>query len=170
MQPLKEATAEKHKKAETMPFNIRMFQGQLTEAEYLSYLYQQREIFQTIENIGLPSDALKRTEAVQTDIDELEAKGNSSDAILSSTRRYADYLGTKDRETILPHVYLNYLAIMFGGQIMKTKVPSSGKMYDFANGHEGMMAIRQVQKDEWADEVNKAYDFIIDIFKELEPA
>jgi hypothetical protein len=29
-------------------------------------------------------------------------------------------------------------------------------------------AIRAIQKDEWADEVNKGFDFMIEIFKELE--
>jgi heme oxygenase len=29
-------------------------------------------------------------------------------------------------------------------------------------------SIRAVQKDEWADEVNKAFDFMIEIFDELE--
>ena len=35
---------------------------------------------------------------------------------------------------------------------------------------EAMMAVRSVQKDEWADEVNRAYEYIIDIFDELEKA
>jgi hypothetical protein len=57
---------------------------------------------------------------------------------------------------------------MFGGQQMKKKVPSSGKMYEFENTKEGMQAIRKLQKDEWAEEVNKGYDFIIEIFNELD--
>ena len=105
---------------------------------------------------------------MQADIDELEAKGYSARIVLKSTKNYTDYLSALNAEEILPHVYLNYLAIMFGGQIMKEKVPSSGKMYEFENGKEGMMAIRKVQKDEWADEVNKAYEYVIDICEELE--
>jgi hypothetical protein len=41
-------------------------------------------------------------------------------------------------------------------------------MYDFENMQECIQSIRRVQKDEWADEVNKGYDFIILIFEELE--
>ena len=33
---------------------------------------------------------------------------------------------------------------------------------------ESMQSVRDIQKDEWADEVNKGFDFMIDIFKELE--
>ena len=42
-----------------------------------------------------------------------------------------DYLGSLSYEQILPHVYLNYMAIMFGGQMMKKAVPSTGRMYVF---------------------------------------
>ena len=167
MLPLKEATSEKHKKAETMPFNTRMFQGLLSKEDYLLYLIQQLEIFKAIESIGLPSPALERVTAVQQDIDELNTS-ESNHSILNSTSDYTRYLSTLDYEGILPHVYLNYLAIMFGGQMMKKKVPSTGKMYDFGNPKEGMQAIREVQQDEWADEVNKAFDYIINIFDELE--
>ncbi len=51
---------------------------------------------------------------------------------------------------------------------MKKSVPSAGRMYDFDNMPEAAQSIRNVQKDEWADEVNKGFDFIITIFDELE--
>jgi heme oxygenase len=168
MIPLKEAISIKHKQAERMPFNFRMFKGLLTKNEYLLYLNQQLQIFQTIENIGLPHNGLKRTENVQADIDELKAEGCSSDTILNSTQAYADYLDSLSYEQVLPHVYLNYLAIMFGGQMMKKVVPSTGRMYVFDNMQESIQSIRKVQKDEWADEVNKGFDFNISIFEELE--
>ena len=50
MLPLKEATSIKHKQAERMPFNARMFRGQLSKNEYLLYLTQQLQIFQAIES------------------------------------------------------------------------------------------------------------------------
>jgi heme oxygenase len=168
MLPLKEATAEKHKKAERMPFNVRMFKGQLSKNEYLLYLNQQLQIFQAIERIGLPHASLERSKSIQADIDELNSHGYYSDQILNKTNAYLYYLRSLKYEEILPHVYLNYLAIMFGGQIMKKSVPSSGRMYDFENMPEAAKSIREVQKDEWADEVNKAYDYIISIFDELE--
>jgi len=57
---------------------------------------------------------------------------------------------------------------MFGGQMMKKAVPSTGRMYVFDNTQEAIQTIRNVQKDEWADEVNKGFDFNILIFEELE--
>ncbi len=169
MLPLREATMHRHKEAEQMPFNVKMFKGELTEAQYLEYLNQQLAIFSTIESKGLPNNTLARVDAIQEDIDELVKKGNTKGIELTeNTNKYTNYLDRLDSETILPHVYLNYLAIAFGGQIMKKKVPSSGKMYDFESKKEAIQAVRDVQKDEWADEVNRAYDYLISIFKDLE--
>ena len=170
MLPLREATIHKHKEAEQMLFNIQMFKGELTEEQYLAHLNQQLAIYDAIESKGLPSPTLSRVNEVQEDIDELVAKGCTSKELTDSTKRYTTYLDTLDSEGILPHVYINYLGIMFGGQIMKKNVPSSGKMYNFENKKEAIQAVRDVQKDEWADEVNKAYDYIIDIFRDLETA
>jgi hypothetical protein len=168
MLSLKEATSNKHKKAEKMPFNIRMFEGSLSKTEYLAYLNQQLQIFQTIEHTGLPLDSLKRSEPVQADIDELRSQGFHTELILESTRKYVDYLISLSFEEILPHVYLNYMAIMFGGQMMRKAVPSTGRMYVFDNLQASIQSIRNIQKDEWSEEVNKGFDFIILIFDELE--
>ena len=47
MLPLKEAIAEKHSLAEKMPFNQKMFRGELSNEEYTTYLTQQYAIFST---------------------------------------------------------------------------------------------------------------------------
>ena len=60
------------------------------------------------------------------------------------------------------------MALMFGGQIMKSKVPGKGRMYDFDNVPELVAMIRGIQKDEWADEVNKGFQYIINILDELQ--
>jgi heme oxygenase len=166
--PLKEATSEKHKVAERMPFNVRMFRGLLAKDEYALYLRQQFQIYQALESKGMPHDSLRRTESVQADIDELKSQGHATDFVLKSTSAYVDYLDSLTYEQALPHIYLNYMAIMFGGQMIKKFVPSTGRMYDFDNMQEAIQSIRMVQKDEWADEVNKGFDFNISIFDELE--
>jgi len=166
--PLKEATSEKHKIAERKPFNVRMFRGLLSKEEYALYLNQQLQIFQVLESKGLPHNSLIRTEKVLADLDELRAEGHASDFILSSTTNYVDYLDSLSYEQALPHIYLNYMAIMFGGQMIRKSVPSTGRMYDFDNTQEAIQSIRSVQQDEWADEVNKGFDFNISIFEELE--
>lgn len=166
--PLKDATSVKHKLAEKMPFNVKMYKGQLSKKDYLKYLQQQLAIFETIENIGIPHENLKRVSNVQLDIEELIQEGITPSEILKSTMEYIVHLKNKNYDEILPHVYLNYLALAFGGQMIKKSVPSKGKMYDFENLQETVASIRAVQKDEWADEVNVGFDFLIRIFEELD--
>ena len=57
---LRESTAELHSKAEKMPFNQKMFKGELSKTEYLHYLYQQAAIFTIIEQHKLPHPDLAR--------------------------------------------------------------------------------------------------------------
>jgi heme oxygenase len=172
MLPLKEAIAEKHSLAEKMTFNQRMFKGELSNEEYTLYLCQQLAIFDAIERHELPHTSLYRARLVYADIKELmELKDGESLDIkpLEATNEYRKYLNVLTQEELLPHVYLNYLAIMFGGQMMKAKSPGSGRMYEFdGDMREIAGSIRAIQKDEWADEANKALDYNISILDELQ--
>jgi heme oxygenase len=176
MLPLKEAIAEKHSLAEKMTFNQRMFNGEISKEEYVLYLSQQLAIFDSIERFPLPHTSLNRLDSIVNDLRELyiDIKGLSEEFTLEivpliSTNQYRKYLNTLTQEELLPHVYLNYLALMFGGQMMKSKVPGSGKMYEFdGDMREIAGSIRAIQKDEWADEANKALDYNITILDELQ--
>ena len=160
---LREATAEKHKIAEKMPFNQRMMQKQLSKLDYLNYINQHFEIFTAIEANDLPHPSLNRTQLISLDIQELQLELKAPNVVLNSTKLYVAYLQNLSYQDLLPHIYLNYLAVMFGGQIIKKVVPSTGNMYEFENMNEAASTIRALQKDEWADEVNKGFDFNIAI-------
>lgn len=169
---LREATAELHKKAEKMPFNQRMFKGELSKKDYLRYLLVQCVIFQCIEehqHSKLHPD-LPRLKKVFLDIEELQSELGSDISVtdMLSVKKYGQYLESLNDDRLYPHIYLNYLALAYGGQMMKSKVPGSGRMYDFDNLQEVVGSIRAIQKDEWADEVNKGFQNIITILDELE--
>jgi heme oxygenase len=172
---LKEATAEKHRKAERMAFNVLMINGKLTAPQYEWYLQAQYKIFEAIEdNFELPHPSLARKEAVKSEIDSVGMDAvnggvpQSTTPIVQSALDYAEYLKGLEQEEVNAHIYLHYLALMFGGQMIKAKVPGNGAMYEFG---EDMMvaagAIRDIQSDDWADEVNLGFDKMIEIFKEL---
>ena len=166
MKPLKEATHIKHKEVERMPFNVKMFRGHLTKEQYGWYLRSQLGIFRVLEdNFEFPHEGLKRIEAVLSDLMSLGINELVCDV---ATREYVAYLRGLSQEDANAHIYLNYLAIMFGGQMMKKATPGPGKMYEFENMKECMESVRAIQKDEWADEVNKGFDFMIKIMKNLE--
>jgi len=167
MKPLKEATHDKHKEAERMLFNVKMFKGELTKEQYAKYLLSQLEIFSAIEeNFEMPHEGLKRKYAVIEDLKSLDF--HQLEIVDNATLKYADYLRGLTQEEVNAHIYLNYLAIMFGGQMMKKMTPGEGNMYEFEDMNESAAHIRAIQKDEWADEVNRGFDFMIEIFKELE--
>lgn len=160
---LRELTSDLHRKAEKMPFNQKMFNGELTKEEYLNYLHQQYYIFEELEKKELPHTSLNRFENVKSDIIEL---GGFVFGKNESTNSYIEHLSKLEDTT--PHIYLNYFALLFGGQMMKSKIHGSGKMYDFENVNECIMSIRKIQKDEWSDEVNNGFEFIINILDELQ--
>jgi hypothetical protein len=163
---LKEATAELHSKAEKMEFNQRMFRGELSQDEYLNYLIQQSYIFQEIEGRNLPHSNLKRLDTIHNDINEL---GGYKFKISKPTTDYVVYLGDLNQSNLNAHIYLNYLAIMFGGQMIKSKVPGSGRMYEFEGDMRELIgSVRAIQNDEMADEVNKGFQYIINILDELQ--
>ena len=166
MKQLKEATHIKHKQVERIKFNVKMFKGELTKEQYGWYLRSQLGIFRALEdNFEFPHEGLKRIEAVAFDLMSLGINELVCDV---ATREYAAYLRGLSQEDANAHIYLNYLAIMFGGQMMKKATPGPGKMYEFENMKECMESVRAIQKDEWADEVNKGFDFMIKIMKNLE--
>jgi len=164
---LYEDTVDKHKTAERMPFNSKLIKGELTVSEYVEYLKGQYSIFSTIEdNFELPHPELKRGDVIKEDLIELGVDDFSTS--MESVRTYTDYLKKMNQLEVNPHIYLHYLAIVFGGQFIRQNIHGSGKMYNFVNMKDLIESIRMLQRDDWKDEVNKGYDFIISILKELE--
>jgi heme oxygenase len=162
--------------------------GNISKQEYKAYLCQQLLIFSSIEEkrrFPLPHESLKRLTNIFRDLSELDkmiikmrTSGESMNdlttstptynELTNSTRTYVDYLKRLNQKQLLPHVYLNYLALMFGGQMMKDKVPGSGRIYQFDNLQDAIMSIRSIQQDDWQYEVNKGFTYIIGMFNELQ--
>lgn len=69
------------------------------------------------------------------------------------------------------HIYVRHMGDLSGGQMIKDRVPGSGKMYQFADMthsiDEMKGLIRRRTKDSMADEANKAFEFSTKIFEEL---
>jgi hypothetical protein len=104
--------------------------------------------------------------SINEDINEL---GGYKSKISKPTTDYVVYLGDLNQSSLNAHIYLNYLAIMFGGQMIKSKVPGSGKMYEFEGDMRELIgSVRAIQNDEMADEVNKGFQYIINILDELQ--
>jgi heme oxygenase len=167
---LRENTAELHSMAEKISFNQRLLNGELSNSEYINYLKSQLYIFEFIEDyFTLPHPSLHRRLSIITD---LSNRGVELDEYLDydspATKNYTNYLRELGADRILPHIYLNYMALMFGGSIIEKGIKGSTEMYKFKNMDECILSIRQLQSDDWADEVNIGFKYIIDILEELD--
>ena len=166
MIPLQNAIQEKHTQMAEMPFIQKILSDELTNDEYVAYLAQQYAVFALIERFDLPHIDLNRANKVQLDIDEL-TDDITQHPIMFATANYCRYLSNLTQEELLPHIYINYLDVMLDEQDMKSKVPGSGKMYEFDNMTEALESIRAIQQDVWAIEANKALNYNIAILDEL---
>ncbi len=165
---LKEATKEKHQQAEIHEVNRILLSGDITIHRYREYLKYQLEVFSTIENnffFALPHSDMRRRDRIESDLADLGEHSMCSD--LESVREYCDYLKNLETFQIDAHIYLNYMALLYGGQMIKSKVPGIGSTYDFDNKGEIIASIRNKQQDSWAYEVNIGFDYTIRIMDEL---
>lgn len=175
---LKELTKERHKEAESCEFNVRMMQGNLTKHEYLQYLGQLYMLFEHLDELAyfmMPPNVqgdFQRRYRILDDMREI-TDDISSITLVPSTVKYYMYLDTMVAEyddiRAYGHIYLNYMALLYGGQFMKTKVPSSGELYNFYDKNDEIIsAIRSIEPQINPDEVNLGYDFYIGMFNELQ--
>ena len=125
MSNLRDATKTLHGRLESLPFNKRMFEGNQTNAERATYLCSNLEIFEVLDP-HVPVN-MRRSSLIEEDIGKLnEAFADAP----QTTFAYRTYL-EKVCDDLRPHIYLNYMGFMFGGQIMKKRYPQAASMYEF---------------------------------------
>jgi heme oxygenase len=167
---LREQIAVKHEAAEKTKFVEFLLIGKIPKRMYADYLYNQYLCYRVMEEKaqkqGLLSDMpeLWRADKMKEDLDEL-VEGDFVPQ--NSTIEYMNYL-TSEPVNLLAHVYVRHFGDMYGGQMIKKVVPSSGKMYEFENRKEMIDKIRPMLTEDLGVEANKCFDFVIQLFNELE--
>lgn len=174
---LREHTKDLHDLAEQTQFAQHLISGNIDKALYTNYLYQMALIYGPIElgnkNQGFLAHlpGLERANAIYEDFVELAGKTHAYQW-LPSTTKYYNYilalLSDADRvHLIKAHMYCRHLGDLYGGQIVASKVPGSGRFYKFENAPQLRDQIRQLLTDDLADEARVAFQFTIDIMREL---
>jgi len=174
---LREHTRDKHELAEKTEFAQLLLSGNINKEQYSNYLAQMMSIYVSLETkahtagIIAGMAGLPRARYIYDDLVEL-CGSVPVFSMLPSTERYLDYLEQlatdPDKEKrLMAHVYVRHMGDLHGGQIIKKRVPGSGKFYDFENRKELLEKIREKLDDSMANEANVAFDFAIDIMKEL---
>ena len=163
---LKEATADLHSKAEKTQFSQLIFSGTIPEQEYAYYLFNMYHIHNALETkYELPHPSLNRCKSIEKDLGSLIKLKMD---LTESTKKYIDYINTLTEEQWKAHIYVNYLAIVYGGQMIKKIVPTSHRSLEFKNPDMLKVNIRAKLKDDMADEANIAFDWAIKLLNDYD--
>lgn len=161
---LKQKTKKLHKEVEEQEFRQRMINGNLSRKEYIEYLQVLYSVFKELEKESLPHEDLRRLKLIDRDLREIDGEVRESD--ISSV--YVKYLSILPKEKKIPHIYLNYIALVLESDIGKDSVSGSGRIYKFENKEKIVSTLKKIESKEWVDEVNRGYTFWNDILNELE--
>jgi heme oxygenase len=174
---LKEITKDLHHEAEKTAFAKLLLSGKITKEQYAKYLFNINPIYFTIEKYAQAQGILDQlpglTRSTKIWTDFLEIAGNpSSYRMCQSTLAYQGYLeelaNNPERKHLLKaHMYVRHMGDLFGGQIIKNRVPGSGTFYDFDNIEELKSGIRAELDDTLGGEARVAFEWAIKIMKDL---
>jgi heme oxygenase len=174
---LKEATKDLHTAAERTIFAKKLIKGDLTQEEYANYLWQMVLVYNGIEVAANSQGMLKnlpdieRAHKIYQDCIELvgpyhQLKWNPT------TIEYYQYLlslnyNSERRHLVKAHMYCRHMGDLFGGQMIKSRVPGQGRFYQFKDPEALKMAIRNELTDDLADEARVAFEWAIKIMEAL---
>jgi heme oxygenase (biliverdin-producing, ferredoxin) len=172
---LKELTLDIHRDAERSRFAQRLLRG-LSAAEYYQYLYNQYMIYDALETrLAQVLPELKpvfRASRMFVDLRELERDHGCATvphSVMPVVKAYERHIQTLDSDGLLAHLYVRHFGDMYGGQIIKNRIPGSGSMYDFSDVEIWKAKIRERLNDGMAPEAIRCFEFAIQLFKELDP-
>ncbi len=172
---LREMTAEKHKAAERQEFVKELLGGNITEERYATFLYNLHPIYNVLEAFAMVNGLLedipevRRAPAIQEDYQELW-KDTAPPKLCPTVPKYMKYIKdelSSDPDRLMAHLYVRHMGDLAGGQMIAKRVPGAGKMYQFENVDELKNKIRAKLKDTMGEEANVAFDFAIDIMKDM---
>ena len=166
---LKESIKEFHDEAESHRFAKYLVSGQISKKAYADYLFNQYHIYKALEeqadSIGILADisSIKRADLILQDYNELGIKGKKH----PTTERYETYVKKVPVQELIAHIYVRHFGDMFGGAIIKTKVPGSGKMYEFENKKELIEHVRAKLDISLSGEAALVFMAATNLFEEL---
>jgi len=167
MTTLKELTQHNHELAEQHPFTKLLLGGRVTSGIYATYLANQLLQYQVLENCSshllqdLPN--IQRSDLIFDDLLEL----GEPVIIFNSTKLYCSHVKSLTDHQLWAHIYTKHMGDLYGGQLIKTKVPGSGHMYSFENRKELISSLREKLDISMATEANKCFELTINLFDDI---
>jgi heme oxygenase len=172
MPTLREQIKEKHDEAEKTKFTQLLLSGNIPKEVYAEYLYNQYECYNALEKkateLGILKDfpELLRANLIKQDLEELNEPNLK---MYNSTKAYIAFLENDPNLSIdiMGHIYVRHFADMYGGQIIKSKIPGSGKMYEFENRSDLIAKLREVLSEDLGSAANHCFAFVLNLHDEI---
>lgn len=175
---LKEITADLHHQAEKTKFAKLLLSGKIGRTDYKNYLYQMMAVYNPIEwycrrqGFFDTMPDLPRLHEIYADWKQLD--DNTYGYLTPATLQYQTYLHTlgndpERKHLIKAHLYCRHMGDLFGGQIIKKQVAhiSDGQFYNFKNGEDMKVSIRQLLTDDLGPEARVAFEYAISMMRDL---
>jgi heme oxygenase len=165
---LKELTHNNHVAAEAHVFTKLLVSTNMSKEIYGDYLFNQTIAYNALESLASLNtiEDVARTSSMQEDLKELGVESISV-KVYPATVKYVEHLKTLSKQNLMAHVYVRHMGDMYGGQVIKTKIPGSGTMYNFENRSNLIKSLRMQLSDDMAPEANKCFSLILELFTEL---
>jgi heme oxygenase len=167
MSTLKDLTWDAHKRAEQTPIMRQLLKATISDSLYCDLVYTKYEIYRTIEErVQFECVDLYRA---QRALNDWQAMGCHMPKMIPSLDTYVNHLRTLSEPVIWGHVYVHYLAPLYGGQIIKKRIahrfPVS--MYEFDQPDAAIAEIRARVHVHMASEANLAFESTTAYYQEL---
>jgi heme oxygenase len=168
MTTLKELTWPAHKRAEQTELMHALLKDSITHAQYVALLCVKYEIYAQIEQqVKFECAELYRATATLQDLNQLNASHTCVKS--SQLHEYLNVLAKCDSEQIWGHVYVHYLAPVYGGQIIKKIIQHRFPVltYEFQDVATCVQEIRQKTHVGLAPAANLAFEHTEKIYSEI---
>lgn len=167
MTTLKELTWDAHKRAEQTHIMSALLKDEISTQLYCDLVYTKYEIYHTIEKlVKFQTPDLYRAQAALNDWQTLRC---SLPRCIPSLDKYVSHVRACDSEQIWGHVYVHYLAPLYGGQIIKKKIEHRlpVTLYEFVDPHAAIAEVRSHLGIHLVSEANLAFESVIEYYSDL---
>jgi heme oxygenase len=167
MGTLKELTWDSHKRAEKTHIMHELLTDTISASLYCDLVYTKYLIYATIESrIKFQNSCVYRAYAAFNDWQHMR---HSLPKCMECLDEYVAHLQTVPEDQLWAHVYVHYLAPLYGGQIIKKKIehrfPVS--LYEFADPTGAIAEVRGHLSADLAAEANLAFESTITYYNQL---
>ena len=165
-----------HDRAEHHPLAQAMITGGIAAEVYVDLLASLLIVYGDLESKarkeGLLAElaGVSRYQLMLEDLVELISdNGLGASGYESFIDDYCDHIWKQDNEGVLAHLYVHHMGDLFGGQILKNKLPGKCRRYDFTDRDDLITKIRAslTDSEKAKQEAIHAFEFVISLYDKV---